>query len=404
MTVRPPRTPRQARALSYFHGIEFGIAVAEAIPMLRLLAEEDGPEVTVRDAEDDIGGTVRVDGAVWSYAMEYDLWRRVDRHIYRRRNQPAGLAASLAYIRERIDLYGPPDCVLAGEYAELEWTCESRRVTVMLTHRGLDWSVHEDHASSGEHARLDPPPPRELTGLVDYMGRLAAARERLDRLPLGASADLQKRMGTWIRACERILFRLAPLIAEVGVFDTHGSLAETERTIAMIEAGPPAIDGAFLVIPGDDSLELGSRIMEFGRASGLYPQGLTVGMDRYHWCRYDGPLPPSPDRYVQWFAGPLALDIWRRLVPEEHLPRVSIVPARFTLVEGAVVERLPVPALLEGEENPKIRWLLRRLNPVRVTHPPTGMSVFLNCEENAERLIRYAHTLLAALLAEEHDP
>lgn len=51
---------------------------------------------------------------------------------------------------------------------------------------------------------------------------------------------------------------------------------------------------------------------------------------------------------------------------------------------------------------PVDRHIYRRRNQ------PAGlaasMSVFLNCEENAERLIRDAHTLLAELLADERDP
>lgn len=402
MRERDERSPSE-----HFYGVRFGAQREEAIALLTALARRFGQDVAVSTHGDGIsaGGSVYLEGAEWTLAFSYDDYDEVCSHVGMWRKRPAGREASVAWIASRIEAYGLPDCIAllaptaaCAVTAILEWSTAAGCAGVTLRSCGGDWDVRED---------LEPY-PRPRTGLValrEHRSRLDRLQDRLARRPAraGTARDLLERMEGWVREQGAVLARLEPLLPGVGVLDVAAVLPEAVRVLDAIDGGLPDSDGAFLVIRAPvepQTSELRARLWSLSRATGLRAEQLTWRPGFAREPTTGEPLPPPPDEQIDWLEGPVAARLLR-----EDLLRVAdpglgceVVPASFVEVDGAIEEWLRVPPAAASPWSRKYAAVSTNLHPLRLVHPPSGESVYLNSGSSTADLRRYAHALLAARL------
>lgn len=395
--------------LDHFHGVRFGTPRAQAIEILEQFARGIGEDIKLSDHGEPLsgGGSVYLKSATWTIGFSYDVYDTVVSRIGMWRHHPAGREASFAWLAARIDAYGPPDCIalLAPTEARtldllLEWSDPSGCTEVTLLCHGEQWDVREDRTAY----------PRQRTGhveIVEHRAQLEQLRHRLTRVPAppGPLAAQLQRTETWLRAREDALAALESRLPGIGVVDVFDALAGATRTLDAIDRGLPDCDGAFLVIrptTGAHVHELHTRLWRLAQATGVRITHLTArpGYDCEPTTRE--PLPPPPDEDIEWVEGPLAANLLRDELQHfaDAAAHCEIVPARLVTVDGAVEEWLRIPPPADDIGSTKYAFSSQRLHPLRLTHPDSGASVYLNHGASRDDVRRHAHALLAARLGQ----
>lgn len=379
----------------------------EAIALLEAHARAGG-EHTTRERERDeagCGSTVYVRSPTWTCRFSEDTDEVWD-HVGMRRNHPAGQAASVAWVRERIAACGLPDRVVVlplrhgwAVEAVLEWSDVAARVEVTLQIRDGAWDVRADlHGYPSTRGRL--------VEIHTHRERLAALREHLAHQPAASRSAraLVDTISRWVRERDEVLAALEPLIPGVGMLDVGDAIADVTRILDLLAAEPSPGDGAFLVV----RRPLPSRLQEmrrnlFQRTGAVGPRSVTLTHDTGPIVEptIREPLPAPPDEYVEWVEGPLGARFLRDALRTVDLEDTcEVIPAVFVTVDGAVEERPRVPPPPDPQHDLiQHLFVAKLLHPLRLSHPPSGVSVYLNFGESEAEVRRYAHALLAARIA-----
>lgn len=399
--------PASRPRLDHFHGVRFGTPRDQAIARLTEFARSLGDDPRLTDHGEPLsgGGSVYLEGATWTIGFSYDLYDTVVSRIGMWRHHPAGREASFAWIAASIDAYGPPDgiALLAPTDTRtldllLEWSDPSGCTEVTLLCHGEQWDAREDRTAY----------PRQRSGhihIAHYRAQLGQLRARLTRIPAqpGPLAAQLRRTEDWLRAREDALAALESRLPGIGVVDVFDALAGATRTLDAIDRGLPDCDGAFLVIrpaAGADLNELHDRLWRLAQATGVRLTQVAVRPSHDREPTTREPLPPPPDDTIQWAHGPLAASLLRDELQRfaDLAAHCELVPARRVTVDGAVEEWLRIPPPADDIGSTKYALSSKRLHPLRLTHPDSGVSVYLNHGDSRDDVRRHAHALLAARL------
>ena len=386
------------RGPASFHGVRFGDDRAAATRALIEVGRRYAPSVKESDHDDGLtgGGTVYLEAGPWTLGFEYDCTDLVTRHMGMWPHAQIGEDASLAFVRARVEAYGPPGriALLAPQApsraeAKLEYPAKGRTVSIGLRSSGPgEWDAREDWDTYA----IDRP---ETIALEAHRARLAGILERAARIDDGD--PLLARTVAWVRERDRILAALAAIAPRVGVVDAFDAAGGAEDLVAAFGAARERIDGVFVIARAaapEAAESVRQAIRKVTGRIGLRSAQLTWTPGYTHAPETNEPLPPPPEDAVDWVEGSIAGDLLSPVLLVSSGPRVEIVPARLVTVPRAVEEWLHVPPAPEPRSHFKYSFLTSTLHPLRLRDPALGISVYLN-SGSREEMLQYAHALLA---------
>ncbi|MCU0686341.1 MAG: hypothetical protein MUF34_29525, partial [Polyangiaceae bacterium] len=380
----------------------------EATTLLEAAARAEGEPIAVSSYDDPEGsGSTHVEGPAWVFYFSYDHADRVSGRMGRWRRSPSGLDDGVAWLAARVAEYGPPARVAllapiesSGAHAVLEWPEATLPTEVTLHCVKNNWTVREDRTPAyGPRQGGKPIGPYRVS-----LDRLRRRLEHHVTAPTRTSAwPFLERTETWASERAVALERLEAIVPNVHVYDLFDNLETATGLLARLDQGLPACTGAFLIMRSPDAAtltRLRSRLWQITSATGLRSKQLTQQLPFTHEPSTHEPLPEPPTDQVDWLESPFAPTLLREQVLPKFFrgQRFQIVPASFVTVPGALAEWLSLPPASASPASRKYAATTRRLAPLRLRHPESGRSVYLNVGDQ-EEMLRFAHALLSGLIA-----